>query len=62
MTETYVQKPKTFSELREVIASGRLKAADLVTRYYERIEQVNPRLNVYLSLTKERALAQAGKS
>jgi aspartyl-tRNA(Asn)/glutamyl-tRNA(Gln) amidotransferase subunit A len=61
MTETYVQKPKTLSELREVIASGRLKATDLATRYYERIEQVNPQLNVYLSLTKERALAQAEK-
>src|SRR4029077_5135423 len=31
------------------------------TRYYERIEDVNPQLNVYLSLTKERALAQAAK-
>jgi aspartyl-tRNA(Asn)/glutamyl-tRNA(Gln) amidotransferase subunit A len=61
MTASYVQKPKTFSELREVIASGRLKATDLATRYYERIEQVNPQLNVYLSLTKKRALAQAAK-
>jgi len=61
MTASYVQKPKTLSELREVIASGRLKATDLATRYYERIEQVNPQLNVYLSLTKERALAQAAK-
>jgi aspartyl-tRNA(Asn)/glutamyl-tRNA(Gln) amidotransferase subunit A len=61
MTESYMQKPKTFSELREVISSGRLKATDLATRYYERIEDVNPQLNVYLSLTKERALAQAAK-
>jgi len=60
-TESYVEKPKTLSELREGITSGRLKATDLVTRYYERIEQVNPQLNVYLSLTKERALAQAAK-
>ena len=60
-TESYVEKPKTLSELREAIASGRLKAADLTNSYFERIEQVNPRLNVYLSLTKERALAQAAK-
>jgi aspartyl-tRNA(Asn)/glutamyl-tRNA(Gln) amidotransferase subunit A len=60
-TESYVEKPKTLSELREGIASGRLKAADLATSYYERIEQVNPFLNVYLSLTKERALTQAAQ-
>jgi aspartyl-tRNA(Asn)/glutamyl-tRNA(Gln) amidotransferase subunit A len=60
-TESYVEKPKTLSELREGIASGRLKATDLATSYYARIEQVNPSLNVYLSLTKERALAQATK-
>ena len=60
-TESYVEKPKTLSELREGIASGRLKATDLATSYYERIEQVNPQLNVYLSLTKKRALAQAAQ-
>ena len=38
-----------------------MKATDLAVSYYERIERVNPRLNVYLSLTKERALAQAAR-
>ena len=60
-TETFVEKPKTLAELRAGIASGSLKAADLAASYYERIERVNPRLNVYLSLTKERALEQAAK-
>jgi len=60
-TESYVEKPKTLAELRAGIASGSVKAADLAASYYERIERVNPRLNVYLSLTKERALEQAGK-
>ncbi|HMG86397.1 MAG TPA: Asp-tRNA(Asn)/Glu-tRNA(Gln) amidotransferase subunit GatA [Terracidiphilus sp.] len=60
-TETYVEKPKTLSELREGIASGRVKAADLAANYYARIEKVNPRLNIYLSLTKERALEQAAR-
>jgi aspartyl-tRNA(Asn)/glutamyl-tRNA(Gln) amidotransferase subunit A len=59
--ETYVQKPKTLAELRAAIASGSTKATDLADRYYDRIEAVNPRLNVYLSLTKERAMAQAAK-
>jgi aspartyl-tRNA(Asn)/glutamyl-tRNA(Gln) amidotransferase subunit A len=58
-TTSYVEKPKTLSELREGIASGRVKAADLAASYYERIERVNPKLNVFLSLTKERALEQA---
>jgi aspartyl-tRNA(Asn)/glutamyl-tRNA(Gln) amidotransferase subunit A len=60
-TETYVQKPKTLAELRTAIASGSTKATDLAVSYYDRIEAVNPRLNVYLSLTKARALAQAAK-
>jgi aspartyl-tRNA(Asn)/glutamyl-tRNA(Gln) amidotransferase subunit A len=60
-TETYVERPKTLSELREGIASGRVKAADLANSYYTRIEKVNPRLNIFLSLTKERALEQAAR-
>jgi len=59
--ESFVQKPKTLAALRAEIAEGRLKAADLAAGYYERIEKLNPQLNIYLSLTKERALAQAGQ-
>ena len=60
-TESYVEKPKTLAALRDEIATGRTKAADLANEYYARIERKNPRLNVYLSLTKERALAQAAR-
>ena len=60
-TDTLVQKPKTLAELRGEIESGSVKAVDLANRYYDRIEEINPRLNVYLSLTKERALEQAAK-
>jgi len=56
---SYVEKPKTLAALRAEITAGTTKAADLAASYYERIAQVNPRLNVYLSLTKERAFAQA---
>ena len=59
--QAFVEKPKTLAALRAEIAEGRTKAADLATSYYERIAQVNPRLNVYLSLTKERAQAQAAR-
>lgn len=58
-TESYVEKPKTLAELREGIAEGRIKAADLAASYYDRIERLNPKLNVYLSLTQARALEQA---
>jgi aspartyl-tRNA(Asn)/glutamyl-tRNA(Gln) amidotransferase subunit A len=61
IAETFVEKPKTLAALRAEIAEGRTKAADLAAGYYERIEKLNPRLNVYLSLTRERALAQAAR-
>ncbi len=59
--ENYVEQPKTLADLRAAIASGSTRAVDLAAGYYDRIEQVNPRLNVYLSLTKERALEQAAR-
>jgi aspartyl-tRNA(Asn)/glutamyl-tRNA(Gln) amidotransferase subunit A len=59
--ENFVEHPKTLAELRAGIVAGITKAADLAASYYERIAQKNPRLNVYLSLTKERALAQAAR-
>jgi aspartyl-tRNA(Asn)/glutamyl-tRNA(Gln) amidotransferase subunit A len=58
---SFVERPKTIASLREQIASGQVKAADLAAEYYARIEQKNPHLNVYLSLTKERAMAQAAR-
>jgi aspartyl-tRNA(Asn)/glutamyl-tRNA(Gln) amidotransferase subunit A len=57
--ESYVEKPKTLAALRAEIVAGGTKAADLAASYYDRIARVNPRLNVYLNLTKERALTQA---
>jgi aspartyl-tRNA(Asn)/glutamyl-tRNA(Gln) amidotransferase subunit A len=58
---TFVERPKTFAELREGIVAGSTKATDLAAGYYKRIEQMNSDLNVYLSLTKERAMEQAAK-
>ena len=57
--ENYVEKPQTLTALRADLVEGRRKAADLACEYYGRIEKKNPYLNVYLSLTKDRALAQA---
>ncbi len=60
-TGSFVERPKTLADLHAEIASGQTKSADLAAEYFQRIEQKNPRLNVYLSLTKERALAQAAR-
>jgi aspartyl-tRNA(Asn)/glutamyl-tRNA(Gln) amidotransferase subunit A len=59
--KTYVEKPKTLAELREGIAAGRIKSTDLANSYYDRIAEINPALNIYLSLTRERALEQASR-
>jgi aspartyl-tRNA(Asn)/glutamyl-tRNA(Gln) amidotransferase subunit A len=59
--ETYTQKPRTLAAVRAEIVSGSTKATDLTGGYYERIAQINPRLNIYLSLTRDRALAQAAR-
>jgi aspartyl-tRNA(Asn)/glutamyl-tRNA(Gln) amidotransferase subunit A len=58
-TEKLVQKPATIAELRRAITDGALTATELAERYYARIAEHNPLLNVYLSLTKEQALEQA---
>jgi len=59
--KSYVEKPKTLAALREGIAAGRVKAEELADRYYDRIAEINPHLNIYLSLTKVRALEQAAR-
>jgi aspartyl-tRNA(Asn)/glutamyl-tRNA(Gln) amidotransferase subunit A len=57
--EKFTEKPKTLKQLRAQIESGATKATDLANRYFERIERINPELNVYLHLSKDRALQQA---
>jgi aspartyl-tRNA(Asn)/glutamyl-tRNA(Gln) amidotransferase subunit A len=59
--ETFVERPKTLAELRSALESGRTRAADLAASYYDRIAAVNPQLNVYLSLSKDRAEQQASR-
>ena len=59
-SETLVEKPETIAVLREGIVAGSISAVQLAEEYYARIATHNPLLNVYLSLTRERALEQAG--
>jgi len=59
--ETFVANPPTLAKVREDIAIGAARAVDLAEFYYDRIAALNPQLNVYLALTKERALEQAAR-
>ncbi|HWG20787.1 MAG TPA: Asp-tRNA(Asn)/Glu-tRNA(Gln) amidotransferase subunit GatA [Terracidiphilus sp.] len=59
--ETFIEKPKTLAELHAGMQSGGTTAVDLASSYYDRIAVVNPHLNAYLSLSKERALEQASR-
>src|SRR6202163_4771334 len=49
----------TIERVREALASKKISARELSTDYYERIAARNPELNAYLSLSEERAFAQA---
>jgi aspartyl-tRNA(Asn)/glutamyl-tRNA(Gln) amidotransferase subunit A len=51
----------TIAAARSAVASGSTSAAALATAHYERIATVDPAINSYLALTRDRALAQAEK-
>ena len=60
-SKTLMERPPSFAALRADISAGRTRAADLARTYYDRIEALNPRLNVFLNLTRDRALARAAQ-
>jgi aspartyl-tRNA(Asn)/glutamyl-tRNA(Gln) amidotransferase subunit A len=49
----------TISAVREALAAKRISARELAQDYYERIDARNPELNAYLTLSQDRAFAQA---
>src|SRR5246500_5221379 len=49
----------TIPAVREALASKKIFARELASEYYQRIEARNPELNAYLTLSQERAFAQA---
>jgi aspartyl-tRNA(Asn)/glutamyl-tRNA(Gln) amidotransferase subunit A len=60
-TASFAEKPRSLADLHAAITSGVIKATDLAAAYYARIAALNPQLNVYLSLSRDRALAQAAE-
>jgi aspartyl-tRNA(Asn)/glutamyl-tRNA(Gln) amidotransferase subunit A len=51
----------TISSVRSALAAKKLSARELATEFFTRIDVQNPTLNAYLTLSPERAYAQADK-
>ena len=51
----------TISSVREALTAKKLSARELATEFFTRIDAQNPTLNAYLTLSPERAYAQADK-
>jgi aspartyl-tRNA(Asn)/glutamyl-tRNA(Gln) amidotransferase subunit A len=51
----------TIDEIRNRVTTGSQKAADIARSFYGLIEDRNPRINAWLALSRDRALAQAGR-
>lgn len=51
----------TISSVRTALAAKKLSARELATEFFTRIDAQNPTLNAYLTLSPERAYAQADK-
>jgi len=56
-----VSAPWTVTSVRSALESKKISARELAAEYYARIEKRNPELNAYLTLSHERANAQADR-
>src|SRR5258708_7806372 len=51
----------TIDGVQEALVSKKISARGLAADYYKRIDARNPELNAYLTLSKDRAFAQADR-
>jgi aspartyl-tRNA(Asn)/glutamyl-tRNA(Gln) amidotransferase subunit A len=51
----------TIAEVRSALTAKKISARELATEFYSRIADQNPKLNAYLTLSEERAFAQADR-
>src|SRR3979490_2552683 len=56
-----MQTSWTIDGVAEALASKKISARELAADYYKRIEARNPELNAYLTLSQDRAFAQADR-
>jgi aspartyl-tRNA(Asn)/glutamyl-tRNA(Gln) amidotransferase subunit A len=61
MSETLNLETLSIPAARTAVAEGRVTAAALAEQHYDRIAAVDPEINSYLALSRERALKQAIK-
>src|ERR1700753_2294612 len=59
MAEALQLETLSLSVARTAVVEGRVSAASLAAEHYERIATVDPEINSYLALSRERAMAQA---
>jgi aspartyl-tRNA(Asn)/glutamyl-tRNA(Gln) amidotransferase subunit A len=59
--ETTESKPLSIGEIRESLVTGKSKASEIVEASFEQIEARDAQVHAYLSLNRERALAQASR-
>ncbi|MEI6730326.1 MAG: amidase family protein, partial [Pseudomonadota bacterium] len=52
----------TLAEARDALQAKKISAKELTTAYIGEIEKQNPKLNAFITLTPERAIADAEKS
>ena len=60
-TQQPTNNPTTIEATRQSLRSGRTKADALALSFYETIAAEDPKINAWLSLSKERALRQANR-
>ena len=61
MTTTIATTAMTIDDARQAIASGKTKATALAESFYQTIAAEDPKINAWLSLSRERALQQAAR-
>ncbi len=61
MTTAMTKTAMTIDDARQAIASGKTKATTLAESFYQTIAAEDPKINAWLSLSRERALQQAAR-
>jgi aspartyl-tRNA(Asn)/glutamyl-tRNA(Gln) amidotransferase subunit A len=61
MPESLNLETLTITEARSAVLSGSVTASSLAAQHYDRIAAVDPQINSFLALTRDRAILQAAK-
>ncbi len=53
---------RTGPELAELIRSGDVSPVEVVTAFLDRVEELNPQVNAFITITRDHALTRAGEA